>query len=1081
MTYSDFNEEVFKDSVREALASVRRVLDIDRCPNLRLAEDVDHEYTDKYKLANLLTNTAVVSFLVVLDGLGLTKDVLSSIDTKASKATTLRCSVSESCKVVKEEIVDVPLRSSKEIKEVTTESKEFGTDESTTTKSTIETIVNRVTRKHYKMETNWEISIYFGTDVDNRKVIMRRTDVGFDYFRDIPNSTAKTSKCREQPPFPPTIVKIDPIELSLTWLLQQIDTEELKSHFAIDTSPENTQTRTPRRNLQIEQALSFFSSVKDWTQQVRFRFAVCYPRYIHSGDGQTDEALFHATNIEELDANGIFVPILPLLEDKWHEGPRRTTQNDAELCDGDGDGDGGEYCVDMESESMAVVSLPQSGNGGSDSNDYSDTVESDSPKAPSPIISVPDTTRFVNEQIRTLREVQQKLQQEYPDPETTTKLISSAEATVCVLCLHAQKLVDRYAESIEYIEFMLEKQLVAAIGKKVYGSDLDKFMTYHNDKMLNPSPKPFCYTIGRPKHYPDGILSLEKEICDSNGKATMEPISTHVKELSSIPPTKIPLNAATTLELTGKTYLHGWLNHAFGDSRVFNPPLQLNARARQFSSFVLLVGTMASRNRMQPKDAIILRNKDELRVPLLLNEIPTAVEFKDAIGSLSPEQQRFAKAFRSMQLESSVLGVCIVQIKPQLEKLLGLPQDSLTKEMKLTEDLTEMFVEYQVPSDLVSYDGDMARNQNENDDRNESVKDQVANVKEHVTSVLGVIADQKKEQLEEQTRKADMSWERQASKGLPDPVPVCARDRPARTKMSARSYGFSGGSASDPFVAARCAPNVPGGAMVAGVSSIPPTEHRRLGYASFPPSIDSLFWGGEIEATISSEEEAQCEPENLTETSLKTDASKYNGAEPSSSKNDAIDFIAMPKVLDRAIELNDKDASIRSTTITTAKHGWTRHRQPNLLTKAEKIALSTTEIETEKNKAFDLLDALSRSGSLDIPFSELHILICATHRFEKNVMETVIQDNINPIDKLEMSTLLMASTILDVPARDLIRNETKRKQLAESFPLLVNAADSPGSACESASAISASATSVTTENTMKVNNTAIDENSTAEI
>lgn len=36
-----------------------------------------------------------------------------------------------------------------------------------------------------------------------------------------------------------------------------------------------------------------------------------------------------------------------------------------------------------------------------------------------------------------------------------------------------------------------------------------------------------------------------------------------------------------------------------------------------------------------------------------LEAIPTAKEFRDAIESLSAEQQRFAKAFRSMQLESS--------------------------------------------------------------------------------------------------------------------------------------------------------------------------------------------------------------------------------------------------------------------------------------------------------------------------------------------------------------------------------------------------------------------------------------------
>ncbi len=81
-------------------------------------------------------------------------------------------------------------------------------------------------------------------------------------------------------------------------------------------------------------------------------------------------------------------------------------------------------------------------------------------------------------------------------------------------------------------------------------------------------------------------------------------------------------------------------------------------------------------------------------MPLDLSTIPSAKEFKDAIESLSPEQQAFAKAFRSMQLESTLFGVLVIQIKPQLEKVLNLPSNSLTKEIKLTQDLMQLFIQY---------------------------------------------------------------------------------------------------------------------------------------------------------------------------------------------------------------------------------------------------------------------------------------------------------------------------------------------------------------------------------------------------
>ncbi len=46
-----------------------------------------------------------------------------------------------------------------------------------------------------------------------------------------------------------------------------------------------------------------------------------------------------------------------------------------------------------------------------------------------------------------------------------------------------------------------------------------------------------------------------------------------------------------------------------------------------------------------------------------------------------------------------------MQIKPQLERLLNLPEDALTKEVKMCQDLMSLFIEYQIPSDLLAYDG----------------------------------------------------------------------------------------------------------------------------------------------------------------------------------------------------------------------------------------------------------------------------------------------------------------------------------------------------------------------------------------
>jgi len=122
-----------------------------------------------------------------------------------------------------------------------------------------------------------------------------------------------------------------------------------------------------------------------------------------------------------------------------------------------------------------------------------------------------------------------------------------------------------------------------------------------------------------------------------------------------------------------------------------------------------------------------------------LAAIPNQSEFEMAIESLSPEQQRFAQQYRSMQMGSSLFGICIIQIKPQLEKLLKLPDDSLTKEIKLTQDLMELFIKYQIPSDLISYAG----NPNSSDD----VK--VTTVKNHVKAMQDMIQFARTKELEE--------------------------------------------------------------------------------------------------------------------------------------------------------------------------------------------------------------------------------------------------------------------------------------------------------------------------------------------
>ena len=102
-------------------------------------------------------------------------------------------------------------------------------------------------------------------------------------------------------------------------------------------------------------------------------------------------------------------------------------------------------------------------------------------------------------------------------------------------------------------------------------------------------------------------------------------------------------------------------------------------------------------------------------------------------------------------------------------------------------------------------------------------------------------------------------------------------------------------------------------------------------------------------------------------------------------------------------------------------------------------SLFSSDVKSESNKAFDLLDAISRSGSLPIAYSDLHVVVCVTHCFEKDIMATVVQDNMNPIEKLEMSTLLLGSAIHGAKPLELIAEDSDRVRFQSSFPMMLEA------------------------------------------
>lgn len=232
------------------------------------------------------------------------------------------------------------------------------------------------------------------------------------------------------------------------------------------------------------------------------------------------------------------------------------------------------------------------------------------------------------------------------ETEASNIILNEIVVNLALICRHISNVTDHYQECIAFLEQLLLNQVVKAIGRQITAEDFSAFMRYHNRRLFGPKyrPTPFCYAIRQPDHAPDGVIRIESE--------ESIPIDSMVRcvKQNVAPLLNVPISAATTISLKGDWYLHGWMLHQFANKNPSN--FSLAARARQFSSFLLVIGTMSGPNQLEPKHAIILQNKDDLLIPLLTEVLPSAKDFKRATASLSPEQLEFCQAFRSMQLES---------------------------------------------------------------------------------------------------------------------------------------------------------------------------------------------------------------------------------------------------------------------------------------------------------------------------------------------------------------------------------------------------------------------------------------------
>jgi hypothetical protein len=116
--------------------------------------------------------------------------------------------------------------------------------------------VNHVVEFHWEVNNVWSITFYSGTAMEDKKVIK-----SWDCKTSLITQSKENFTCSADLP---------PIELSLTWLLKQIDVAKYASKFKVDIDAEGM--KTPWRNDAVQHAEEFATQFRLWCDSIQNSF-----------------------------------------------------------------------------------------------------------------------------------------------------------------------------------------------------------------------------------------------------------------------------------------------------------------------------------------------------------------------------------------------------------------------------------------------------------------------------------------------------------------------------------------------------------------------------------------------------------------------------------------------------------------------------------------------------------------------------------------------------------------------------------------------------------------------------------------
>eukprot|EP01035_Chromulina_nebulosa_P031410 gene31410-41879_t len=568
---NSYGTVVFERILEDYSTTVNAVLGNEKAQQLSSPEQAPHSYQDKYVLVEQLTKCIGATALNSLIEIGFTPPILEQLVNFSRQSTiTLRLDATHECKFIKEQdrTEDSPHQLQTEVSQSL-----FGGK--VTTK-----VVTKITEYFYKYSVKYQLSAIIGVGETIKDNIVIRS-------RSASQEVVRRSK---QSPFPE--VETFKHDLEIHQLLSLLDGNH-SINFSINRMLK--QCFTPVRNPDVEKVVIFFHKMYNWLSKLERYFTETVTAAISRPVG--DEV--------SKAARDIFIPLIPL------------------------------FRVMPEASDASAVAMVKDTAGESTVAPVDRTVVSavaeEAEQGAGPSLTSEDVSLLLQEHQRSLTSKLLSMQKIYAsvnDP--TNNLFSVAEAQLSVLCGHLKLSIATYIKLIRFVEDLIRSQLIRALGREVSPIDFQLYMSFHYRKLYRPEyqPVPFSYAVRRsPLHTPEGTVRIEIQtdqarVFTSSGGSNggFQPIDTLCRSSNTgaaissgaahaISEMSMAIDAATRIRFRGVCHVHGWLAQSFKDSSP-SPTLRMVASARQFSSYIVLLGSISSATTFEPKFAVMLQNKD---------------------------------------------------------------------------------------------------------------------------------------------------------------------------------------------------------------------------------------------------------------------------------------------------------------------------------------------------------------------------------------------------------------------------------------------------------------------------------------